>query len=173
MNTKQIGRLQTLCNKYGSFKVARAFLKKDGEMIWSKHREVLECWESEKGIEWLGLVNNRQILPCEIVFDLDYNPTLEQVNHICDKLDALDENYIAYFTGSKGYHIHIKDRMLALMDKHNKEKYRLKLMKACSNIGADLHKKSENVMIALEDAPHWKTGKLKTEIRRSAQWDDF
>ena len=169
MNTKQIGRLQTLCNKYGSFKVARAFLKKDGEMVWSKHREVLECWESEKGIEWLGLVNNRQILPCEIVLDLDNNPTIQLLNNICDKLDALEENYIAYFTGSKGYHIHMKHKSFNLMSKTQKEQYRQKFLSA---FGADMHKKNE-VMIALEDAPHWKTGKLKTEIRRSAQWEDF
>jgi hypothetical protein len=167
--TTRAGRLQYLCNKYGSFKVARAFMKPNEEPIWSKHREVLECWESEKGIQWLGLVNNRQILPCEIVLDLDNKPTLEHVNHICDKLDALEENYIAYFTGSKGYHIHMKHKSFNFMTKSQKEQYRQKFLSAFS---ADLHKKSE-VMIALEDAPHWKTGKLKTEIRRSKQWEDF
>lgn len=169
MNTKQIGRLQYLCNKYGSFKVARAFIKKDGEMIWTKHREVLECWESEKGIEWLGLVNNRQILPTEIVLDFDNQPTIEQMNWVCDKLNILNIKYLAYFTGSKGYHIHIKDKQLATMTKQEKEYVRSKLI---DSLGADMHKKSE-VMIALEDAPHWKTGKLKTKIRRSERWEDF
>lgn len=165
------GRLQKLCNKYGDFKVAKSWKKPDGEVIWSKHRSVLECWETEWGIQWLGQVSHRQILPCEIVIDLDDNPTEEQLNWICDKLDILGENYIAYFTGSKGYHIHIKDKHLALLSKYQREQIRLKLLHNLTN-KADLHKKDE-VMIALEEVPHWKTGKLKTEVRRSSNWENF
>lgn len=164
------GRLQYLCNKYGNFKVARAWKDTSGELRWSKHRSVLECWESEWGIQWLTTVNNRQILPCEIVIDLDDKDCniKNKMNWICDKLDIQGISYASYFTGSKGYHIHIIDKQLFFMNTREREKARLKLIEA---IGADTHKKDE-VMIALENVPHWKTG-IKKEIVRQNKWVDF
>lgn len=164
-----IGRLQNLANKYGDFKVAKSWKDKEGNILWSKHRSILECWETEWGLNWLSQVSHRQILPCEIVIDLDDNPTIEKLEWICNKLESKGENYIAYFTGSKGYHIHIKDKYFVLLNKKQKEDVRLKLLKA---LGADLHKKDE-VMIALEDVPHWKTGNIKKEIKRSLKWENF
>lgn len=159
--------LQNLCNKYGDFKVARAWRNEEGEMLWSKHRSVMEVWETEWGINWLATVNNRQILPCEVVLDFDNNPTLNEINKICDELEKRQEKYEAYFTGSKGYHIHIMDNTLLELPKHKRELIKELFIKS---LGADLMKKND-VMIALENAPHWKTGRKKTLIRRWPEWE--
>lgn len=170
MSSMQVaGRLQTLCNKYGDFKVAKSWKDKEGETHWSKHRTVMECWNSEDGINWLNQVSHRQILPCEIVLDMDENPTKEDMNKICDLLEKYHEEYACYFTGSRGYHIHIKDKALPLMTKQKREIVRESLCKA---LRMDEMKKNE-VMIALENVPHWKTGELKTIVRCSSRWEDF
>lgn len=162
MNSNQrIGYLQYLCNKYGDFKVAIAGKGKDGQMFWTKHRSVLECWESEQGIWFLSQANNRQILEPEIVLDMDDNPNEQSLNEICDFLENLNVHYKAYFTGSRGFHVHIIDPELALFDKREREAIRAWLIK---KTGCDLMKAHE-VMIALEDAPHWKTGNPKTLMR--------
>ena len=38
--------------------------------------------------------------------------------------------------------------------------------------GTDLQKNSEKVMIAIENVPHWKTGKIKTLIRSCPKWEN-
>lgn len=156
------GYLQTLCNKYGDFKIARAWKDSKGEMHWSKHHSVMELWESEQGINFLQTANNRQILPVEMVIDLDDHPTLERANYICDLLEKAQAHYEAYFTGSKGYHIHIWDHDLLALSQKQREKVRALL---CAITGADMMKKSDKVMIALENAPHWKTGNKKQLLR--------
>lgn len=156
------GRLQDLCNKYGDFKVAIAGKNKNGEMFWTKHRSVMDCWEEgEKGIWFLAHANNRQILPGEIPLDLDDNITLERLNSICDKLEQMHAHYEAYFTGSRGYHIHIWNKQFATLVKTDRERIRKIFL---TFAGADLMKASE-VMIAIENVPHWKTG-LKKELVR-------
>jgi hypothetical protein len=156
------GYLQHLCNKYGDFKVTRAWKNKEGDLVWSKHRNVMELWEQgEKGIWWLGHCNNRQILPHEIVIDLDDNPTVEKLNIICDELENKGHKYKAYFTGSKGYHIHVTSIDYFYLNKRLKEQVRLDMIQ---EFGGDTHKKNE-VMIALEDVSHWKTGQSKKMIR--------
>jgi hypothetical protein len=156
------GRLQYLANKHGDFKVAKSWRKKDGEIIWSRHKSVLECSESIRGIEWLNQVSHRQILPIEIVLDLDENPTIQKLNIICDELEKKEYHYKAYETGSRGFHIHIfLPNSFILLNKRLKEQVREDMIK---EFGADLHKKNE-VLIALEEAPHWKTGNIKKKIR--------
>jgi hypothetical protein len=52
-------------------------------------------------IEW---VNQRQILPNELVIDLEERETL---NRVILKLKYYKQKYYIYDTGSRGYHIHI------------------------------------------------------------------
>lgn len=160
---RRIGYLQRLCNKYGDFKVATSYKKIDGETYWTRHTSVLQSWESEEALFFLANANHRQILPCEIVIDLDENPTPEKLNKICDSLEEKHAHYKAYFTGSRGYHIHIIEPKMNqnINDKRKKEAIREWIIK---EFGGDLHKKCE-VMVALENTPHWKTGMKKSVVR--------
>ena len=149
--------LQELCNKYGDFKVAYAFKNSEGDMIWSKHKSVMQLWQEENW--WmLSKVNNRTILPNEIILDIDDDTERKRLNKL-KKINTFLEfsgvYHKMYFTGSKGYHVHI------LLNKEltpDERKFYTKKFKV------DELKISTRVMIALEFAPHWKTGRQKTEI---------
>ena len=142
--------LINLCMKHGDFKVALAY-KKEDQFIWSKHQTVLKLWETQKGMEFLERANNRQILPCEIVLDMDDDVSEKKLKEICDALDEYGFSYKAYFTGSKGYHIHVYIKELAGYSKQSRYKIRHHLI---SEFGCDTQKSSDTVMIALEDVPH-------------------
>lgn len=158
---RQIGYLQYLCNKYGDFKVAKAWKDINDNVHWTKHRSVLECQYSNEGIGFLGTVNNRTILSPEIVLDIDKDPE-KNLPKILKGLDELNYHYQVFFSGSRGYHIH-----LFFYDLPNYTKYRrgdLRLF-FINKFKCDAMKKSEGSMIALEYAPHWKTGQIKTLIK--------
>ncbi len=166
---KRIGYLQRLCNKYGNFRVAYLFKKQDGEIIHTKWRNILECWESEDGLRFLSKANNREPLPNEIFIDLDTeqeNETRQETfNAICDFLEEKKEKYIGYKSGSKGYHIHIYDNSIALMNKYEREKVKESIIKDSQMKNADILKYSDNAMLAIENVPHWKTGNKKERVR--------
>jgi hypothetical protein len=78
----------------------------DGEVKatkWKKYSEI--CFplnpEEYKKIDW---VNQRQILPNELVLDIE-NP--DELGDIIKRLKKEDVSYKCYSTGSRGYHIHI------------------------------------------------------------------
>lgn len=156
--------LTMLCNKYGDFKVARGDQRDKDKPKWTKHQSVLGLWHSEKGMESLSKMNVRQILPCEIVLDMDNDVSEKKLNEICDALEKCGFPYKAYFTGSKGYHIHIFDNDLVSYSEQSRQKIRHFLI---SKFGCDMMKASEKTMIALEDVPHFKTGNPKRIVRES------
>ena len=164
VSAKRASFLTGLCNKYGDFKVAFGHQREDAKSTWSKHQSVLKLWNSEKGMEFLGKVNCRQILPCEIVLDMDDNISEQRLKEICDDLDLQEFKFKAYFTGSKGYHIHIFDDAFVKYSEQSRYKVRHYLI---SKYGCDTQKASEKTMIALENVPHFKTGKVKTLVRES------
>lgn len=96
-------------------------------------------------------------MPCEIIIDLDNNPTEEVINWICNDLDKEGLQYECYNTSSRGYHIHIFLNSLANNDRSREliRKYFI------GKYGADILKASDKTMIAIENMPHWKTGKKK------------
>ena len=153
-------RLSRWANIFGNFKVSYSYKDDQGVHHFSKHRSILECMETERGINFLERANHRQLLPIEIVLDLDDNPTIEQFNKICDFLDMSQDIYYGYFTGSKGYHIHIFSYDLCI--ERNRREIRLALI---NHFKADSLKISEKVMIAMENQPHWKTGNTKRLLR--------
>lgn len=160
-NLSRAGYLQYLCNKYGDFKVAYAY-KVGDKIVWSKHRSVLDCWHSDEGIIFLERANNRSILSCEIVFDIDHDTSLERAETICRDLQKkYGLGSKLYHSGSKGYHIHVIHEDLTLYQPRDREKIRQFLLK---EYDCDLLKKSEHTMMALEYVPHWRTGKEKTLI---------
>lgn len=161
-NEERASRLIQLSNKYGDFKVAIGDQRDKDKPKWTKHQSVQKLWQSDKGMEFLGNANCRQILPYEIVLDMDDDVSEKKLNEICDGLDAYGFSYKAYFTGSKGYHIHIFDDVLKKYEKVTRQKIRHYLI---SKFGCDTQKASENTMIALEDTPHFKTGNVKSMVR--------
>lgn len=157
--------LQEIRNKYGSFQVSIHY--QDGK--WGKWFDVLEIWEwkttNEKIWEYLSKINNRTSFETEIRIDLDPpNNTKEKVKEIIQKLRdyELNTNYKIFFSGSRGYHIHIIEPELALIsNRYEREKKKRFLLR---KLGADEQLASEKHMLALEYVPHWKTGILKKEV---------
>lgn len=171
------GHLQHLCNKYGDFRVTYLKRNPDGTIDRRKWRSVMQCWDTEEGIEFLGKSNNREPTQIELFLDIDTDYSKEEnkeiMNAYCDLLEENGEKYIAYNSGSKGYHIHLKLERAELLTKSQKEDLKEAIINQLS-IGIkvlDTLKKSENHMIATENMPHWKTGNIKTKVR--GNWDNF
>ncbi len=163
MTTEVSSRLLKLASKYGDFKVARGYSVGDVRKF-TKRKGVMELWGSEKGIEFLNKVNCRQVLPCEIILDMDNDISVERLNNICDDLDNYGFNYEAYSTGSKGYHIHIFEDELIKYSEKARHEIRHYLI---SKHNCDGHIASGNVLIAIENMAHFKTGNKKTLVRKS------
>lgn len=132
-------------------------MKKEGDKItttkWVKYSKLimpLNSWDSWK-IDW---VNNRTILPNEIVLDIEEKNKLKEVVDKLYKYKFLGWN--VYDTGSRGYHIHLY--FADAISKKTKEFF-------IREFGADMTKSGDRVMIALENCPHWKTGKIKKMIK--------
>ncbi len=116
--------------------------------------------------EFLNKVNNRQILPFEIVLDLEEK---ERIDIILESLEKLGYGYKAWFTGSRGYHIHLIFPEL----KDEKKNVREAIKEHFINIyDCDIMKKTDGCMIAIETCPHWKTGQPKTLYKEFGQWDN-
>lgn len=138
---------------------------------WSKWYNYLEVQASKKLII---KVNNRTQLKTECVIDIDPRP--EEENRAFNKrheralkiIKTLNEiKWRDYSTGSRGYHIHIYKRDIAYMTKIQREKWRSNLIMLC---GGDPMKRGDNVMIALEGTPHWKTGRHKVLLETGGEW---
>ncbi|GAI48858.1 unnamed protein product, partial [marine sediment metagenome] len=96
-------------------------------------------------------INQRQILPCEIVLDIEDG----NIDEILDKLKKWNCEFHAY-TAGKGYHVH-----LFFPNELTQEK-KLKVIKFFK---CDEMKSSERTWIALENVKHWKSLKIKQEIQ--------
>ena len=122
---------------------------------WKKYSEVIfpvdfdgTC--EDKKIQWFfENVNHRQILPNEIVLDLEEK---ELLNPAIEKLKEWSWDFSAFATGSRGYHIHI------FMKRELTEREKLNIIK---QFNADTQKASGKCLISLEYAPHWKSNKIK------------
>jgi len=127
-------------------------------VIWTK-KEIQNSLNGKKYLDvqndekFLSKVNNRKILKNEIVLDIEEPERFEE---IFKQVKKDFEFYSAYKTGSKGNHIHLwfNEKLTPEEKKFIIQKY-----------GTDEQKASERCMIALENCPHWKTGKLKTLVK--------
>lgn len=137
-----------------------------GEAKFSKWRTFLDvCVLDYDAQRFINRINNRSILRCEVVIDID-RPTYEECTvwfqKVCEQLDLRQIGYLGYSTGSKGYHIHIfipKLRTYPHTDKYKEV--------VINRFGGDAAKSNRKVMIALENTPHWKTGRTKTLVRQN------
>ena len=133
--------------------------EKDGEIRFTKWKKYLNCvaiidvlnWDNNwKDKAFFEQINQRQILPNEVVLDIE-DPS--QLKPIVQDLQGWD--YHVFETGSRGYHIHIYfNRDMTIIEKENVVK----------KLGTDIQKCSEKNLIALENCPHWKTGRMKLEV---------
>lgn len=158
-------RLFEISNKYGDFRLAHSSKGEDGYIQWSKHRTVLECAETDWGVKWMEeKANHRQIYKNEIVLDKDDNSSKEWFESTCNIIQEwYPFDYEGYWSGSRGYHIHLIYPKLAFMTREERESFREQLI---ISFGCDAMKKSDNCLIARENMPHWKTGVRKTLLRR-------
>lgn len=160
--------LQEMCNLYGDFKVARAWMNAEGEILWTKHRSIMECWQTDEGIAWLNTVNNRGGYECEIRIDIDPptgedpDVTRKRFDSMCDRLESFNiKHYQGWFSGSRGYHIHFIALEFAT-DPSIRQKVRTAIIHMAS---ADQCKVVDSSMLTLEWAPNNKTGRPKVPIR--------
>ena len=125
--------------------------KGDKSTRWFNYSEKVMPIDQDKDylLQW---VNQRQILPNEIVIDLEERETIKSV---ITKLKSYNQKFKIFDTGSRGYHIHIFFKM-ALTEKQ-KSKY-------ISKFGGDGQLNSGKHMINLEYSKHWKSGKIKKEV---------
>ena len=144
--------------------------EKNGEKLFTKWKKYSECifpmdengksddWKTQKFFEQ---INQRQILPIEIVLDVEEK---EKIKPIVEKLEKWKWEYSIWETGSRGYHIHIIGNRV--MTQEEKEGIAEKL-------GTDVQVSSDKHLIALENCPHWKgTGKIKKEIMKEQIMND-
>jgi len=114
---------------------------------WGHYSEI--GFDVEKNKRKFNQINCRAIFPNEVVIDLE---TKEDIESILKELEKSGFYYECYETGSRGFHIHLWfDEEISSEDK---EKFIL-IFKG------DTMKKSDRNVIALENYPHWKTGRVK------------
>lgn len=166
----KVGYLQMMCNRFGDFKVAKGWRTPDGDIRWTKHRSVLECWQSDEGLRFLEEVNNRGGLSNELRIDIDAGDRIpEQVRKhfedACDFLDKKGIHYLGFSSGSKGYHIHI-----VVENVISRQLFSIMKQAIISKVGGELLKINSGSMLTLEWAPNNKTGRIKTPIRGDLIW---
>ena len=157
---------QKVANDFGDFYIMKSWFV-DGSPRFAKWRTVVDA--SDKTTNYHLQISHRQILPFEICLDMDNKEMMQQAYEFFDRLyddNVLPEIYL-FETGSKGIHIHI-----FLIDQYKEIKNRREWRKTFNNLkklisywGFDSQKASEKVPIALEFAPHWKSGKQKRLIK--------
>ncbi len=138
--------------------------EKNGETLFTKWKKYSECifpinfdgtcddWKTQKFFEQ---INQRQILPNEIVLDIEDK---KQIKPTIEKLEKWGWEYSIWETGSRGYHIHLFLKKECIQKE--KEAFAKKL-------GTDIQVASDKHLIALENEKHWKkTGKIKKEVSK-------
>jgi len=163
----EIGKQKT------DFELQIAWKDEHGEQMWSRRKSFLMLHTLEEP-EWIQRANNRTFLKNEIVLDYDRIIPPEKVMKDPQILAAQTwcnregHQYSIFHTGSKGVHFHIYIDFLSKMKVKNRKEYREKVISLlCGdqalipNFSGDYAKISDNVPIALEFCPHWKTGKPK------------
>jgi hypothetical protein len=138
--------------------------KKDG--FFSKRKKYRDVGFTKS--RWLLYANARTILSNEIVldFDIEKKESIDnfekRILQTINVVKKYHRDVRPFYSGSKGVHVHIFDQELLKMNTYDREEHRESMLKM---FGADTQKKSERTTIALEYAPHWKTGKPKVPLK--------
>ena len=154
-------------NKQRDFKVCFLEKKDDNSVVASKHYFYSQlAFNNNSSVDdnkidlkndFLQKVNNRQILPCEVVLDFedfdDFKDFLRFYKLFFRLLTGggLNDAYV-FFSGSGALHVHFFFDFDVNKDDFLKENFILRDYSfKCTSYS----------MITLENAPHWKTGKKK------------
>jgi hypothetical protein len=132
-----------------------ASLKRVGEDVysskWRPFSQVVfpvgmdDCWK-------LDSINNREILPNELVIDLEEKKDLKK---ILEKINKEGFKPFIYDTHSRGVHIH------AFFTRALSQKEKIRFTKLFCG---DMQKAFQGSSIALEYAEHWKSGMIKSRM---------
>jgi hypothetical protein len=145
--------------------------------LQTQHSKILEgnkiFFKRKYALDIIGRTDefsHRTILINEIIIDIDPDTRRKEkietiFPNMSKDLKSLGLPHFIYFTGSKGYHIHIYDNKMFFMDKREREQHRLKI---CSRYLQTFDKAVcvESHMIATEFCAHWKTNNDKKLIMR-------
>lgn len=105
--------------------------------------------------DFFSQVNNRTILPCEVVIDIESGEKFQEIIKLLVKKKFF---FYPYNTGSRGFHIHL------FFNRALNRKEKVKFLKKYGLGIADLQKAGERCPIALENCEHYKTGNKKTPL---------
>jgi len=142
--------LKALYERHGDFRLH--YMRGENNPIWNGWKFYSHCTEHER-----NEANLREIMSNEIILDID-NP--EQLTEIENKLEKLNLSYTEWNTGSRGFHIRLVFPDLVLCPE---EQCKLIREYVIAEFGTDPKKKTG--LLAIENKPHFKTGKLKTLIK--------
>lgn len=135
--------LQVLANRFGDFRVA---IYASGRWY---HSTVISLWQSN--INYLKYVNHRQVLPIELMLDIEYDLDLSKFKHL-----ILDLPYAVY-KSLHGYHISLLNPSFVPFSRQFKE-----LLLTLFN--SDFNMLSAKHLISLEFTPHWKDSSHKISL---------
>jgi len=142
----------------------------------------LEDWQYVKGAydarqrrpfkkqEFINYISHRTILDIEVMLDIDevnhpyieFDSIEQKARYVFDQLRNEGKDPVVYFTGSKSYHIGYLDRNLHLLRRVDRQRYREGILE---RYGADIGLASDIRTVSLEGALHYKSGKIKKEVR--------
>jgi DNA primase catalytic subunit len=145
--------------QFTNFRLFHNYFDEKGDKKFSKWVHYLDADDKD-----IDEATHRTLLSNELVLDFDPEPNqtfedlTKKVKKVCYDLKKKGVEYDCYFTGSRGYHVHVFIRDLFFLDKEKRRDFRINFIKF---FGAEIQKNSEGTAIALEGVPHWKTGTLK------------
>ncbi|MBI2452335.1 hypothetical protein HYV50_04650 [Candidatus Pacearchaeota archaeon] len=133
----------------------------DGSTVSSEWKKYSQCIflvdfngssDDKEAEKFFAQINQRQILPNEIVLDYD---TEQPLTSLVKKLQTMKLLFHIFETGSRGYHVHIF---------FNRPFTREEKLKIIRYFQSDEQKSIDRTMISLEFIPHWKSGKIKERL---------
>jgi hypothetical protein len=134
----------------------------DGERQFGKRYK----WEDAKFSPVKTFIKHRVQLPFEIILDCEKE---SQFKYITDFLKKNNITYLA-FKANRGHHISTYWLGLEQLSQRDREQLREDFILM---LRADMGLKSDKHTIALEFAPHWKSGNIKTLVESYPHGKDF
>jgi hypothetical protein len=156
INSKKKAWLDYLFYKIGkqayNFKICAVEKDEQGNSIpkskWLTYFEAVASLDINENWK-LKKYNQRQILPNEVIIDLEDKKNLKD---IILKLKESKLTFYIFDTHSRGVHINIF---------YNKKLSKIRKEVLIKYFQGDLSKSGDMTMIALEFCPHWKSGEIK------------
>jgi hypothetical protein len=155
----KLEHLEKLFEEHGDFIIAQIYKGPGDGLVCSKH---FKYSESRDNMLKKKAANLRALLADEVLFDFE---SQDSAYEGIEKLDRDAVSYSAWFTGSRGYHVHSYYPELANYSEQFRQQVRLMLI---NRYGADPSKKSG--LLAIEYTPHFKTRRPK--VLRASSGDE-